>query len=382
MNIAIVLSQPFDSDGGGVQRSTSKLALIYRENGHQVIIISLNPSNKVDFFSGIPVRTCIHENELKSTLENANSDIIINQAGYSLRITKQLLKVIEGKKIINTLRINPLNFYDNHQSLVNDIFDKKGLSFLKIKIIYKLILAYHVLKQRLELGYIIQNVDAFVMLSERFKEELYQLVPAVKKYDDKIFGINNPFPKAKCDVSKLQKQNVILHVGRLSKGQKRVDLLIQIWKKLHVKLQDWEFWVVGYGPEEENMKSFCIENNMNRVKFFGKQNPEEYYRKSKIFHLTSAFEGFGNVLIEAQSYGCIPMLFDSYSAASEIVNHDKDGVLIEPFNIDKYAEMTLKLIEDEKKLESMRNSSVENTVRFSYENTFVKWEHVFDSIKD
>ena len=381
MIIAFLLEQAFDIYSGGVQRSTSKLAKIFRDFNHHVIIISIVKDRTENLnFLGIPIIYCSDFSNIEKIVKSHDIELIINQAGYSYQITKGLKKMNAQVNIINTLRINPLNFYDNHKFILSRLFKSKGIDFLDNYLVYKIILWYHILKQRFEIGYIIKNVDAFVMLSERFKADLYQLVPSVEKYDHKVFGINNPFNRPEIEISFLKKENVILHVGRLEIVQKRVDLLLEIWKKLHGTLSDWEFWVVGHGEQEDSMKRYCKDNNMNRVRFFGKQDPDSYYQEAKIFHLTSAYEGFGNVLVEAQSFGCVPILFDSYSAASDIINHNKDGILIEPFDVDSYVEKTLALVADENRLIKMSKSAYQNVYRFSYENTYQKWFKVLDCI--
>lgn len=380
-NISIVLEQPFDVNGGGVQRSTSKLAEIFSDKGYNVSIISTSmDNNKVGSYNGMAIHYCNDLKTLKAVFEKEKTSIVINQAGYSLSLTKKILRASSALKVINTLRINPSNFKDNHKQTIGKLLKKNGLSILDHNFVYKMILKYHIFKQRYELGYIIKHTDAFVMLSERFKEELYQLVPSVEKYDHKIFGINNPFEVPAIQISELQKKDVILHVGRLEINQKRVDLLLEIWQMLHIDLPEWEFWVVGYGAEAQNMKSYCKEHSLDRVKFFGKQKPDSYYKQAKIFHLTSAFEGFGNVLVEAQSYGCVPVLFDSYSAASEIINHKEDGCLVHPFDVEKYVAETLNLALQQKVLYTMRLNAYENAKRFDYDKTYDKWEEVFDFV--
>ena len=117
------------------------------------------------------------------------------------------------------------------------------------------------------------------------------------------------------------------------------------------------------------------------MQFFGKVDPTEYYKKAKIFHMTSAFEGFGNVLIEAQSYGCVPMLFDSYSAASDIVYHNENGILVQPFDCNEYAAETKKLMDNPEKTSELALNAYENVLRFSYEETYKKWKKVFETIK-
>ena len=382
MNIAIIITQPFDPDAGGVQRVTDNISKIFKANSHTVSIISFNNeiSNSLD--PSISVFSVKSDYELKEVLSELSVDIIINQEGYSLKFTKIILKSKTKKvKLINNLHINPLNFYQNHNLFISTFLESKNLGFLNNFVFRKLILGYHILKQNIELYYIIKKTDAFVMLSGKFKAELFFLAPVLRKYKNKLYGIGNPFQRPRIDVSKIEKENIILFVGRLNILQKRVDLLLEIWKKLHEQAPSWQFWVCGDGEDQYYMEQFCQENKLDRVTFFGKVNPTEYYKKAKIFHMTSAFEGFGNVLIEAQSYGCVPMLFNSYSAASDIVYHNKNGILVQPFDCNEYAAETKKLMDNPEKTSELALNAYENVLRFSYEETYKKWEKVFETIK-
>jgi glycosyltransferase involved in cell wall biosynthesis len=385
MNIALFLTQKFDPNAGGVQRSTSKLAKIFQSKQHHSIIVSVgNHTSQQENFEGITLYyiNIKEENQLKSVLEKESIDCIINQTGYSVSLTKLLLKNKPLKtKMINTLRINPLNFYDNHKDIIRELFKSKKVNFLNNLITRKFILRYHILKQNIELRFIVKKTDAFVMLSERFKPELFFLAPSLKKLDAKIFGIGNPFQKPKLDIATLDKENIVLFVGRLNVPQKRVDLLLQIWKKLHGEIPDWKFWVLGDGEEKKKMEKFCQKHELDRVTFFGKVNPDDYYKRAKIFHMTSAYEGFGNVLVEAQSFGCVPVVFNSYAAAQDIVIHNDNGILVTPFNIDKYVEETKDLMMNCTKLSQLAFNGYEHITKFSFEESYKKWEYVFKSLK-
>lgn len=386
MTLTIFLEQSFDPNAGGVQRSTSKLAIIFKDKGYKVLIISsFTGEEKLEVWNDIPIfyiNIRVDYLVFRELVKIHSISLIINQAGYSYSITRFLsLNLSMNTKVINTLRINPLNFYDNYKFMIDSFFERKGLSFFKIRFVYKLILLYHIYKQRYELNYIIKNTDAFVMLSERFMPELYFLAPQLRNYDSKIFGISNPFVRPNITIGSLEKEKIVLFVGRLNILQKRVDLLLQIWMRLHADCLDWKFWICGEGEDEKYMRDFCLENRLERVIFFGKVNPNEYYKKAKLFHMTSAFEGFGNVLIEAQSYGCVPILFDSYAAASDIVIHDKNGILIPPFDIEDYVNKTKVLMDNPQFLTDLAENGFDNVLRFSYEETYEKWQVVFDSSK-
>ncbi|MBX9889404.1 MAG: glycosyltransferase [Flavobacteriaceae bacterium] len=382
MNIAIIIIHVFDPEAGGVQRITNNISEIFASMGHNVCILSYSTKN-VDYSNNtIPVLTIKNQTELKKILFDKNIQVVINQEGYCRRFTKLMLKNKDPEtSIINNLHINPLNFHDNYQQFIGSFLKRHHLGFLNNVAVQKTLLQYHIFKQRYDLNYIIKNTNAFVMLSERFKPELYFLAPALKKYSHKIHGIGNPFNRTKINIMSLEKDDVILFVGRLNILQKRVDLLLEIWKDLHQKLPEWKFWIVGEGEDQYFMENYCKENNLNRVTFFGKDNPNEFYKKAKIFHMTSAFEGFGNVLVEAQSYGCVPVLFNSYAAAQDIITHNENGMLVPPFNSNEYVQTTTALINNPEKLSQMALNGYENVNRFSYEETYKKWEEVFNSLK-
>lgn len=152
---------------------------------------------------------------------------------------------------------------------------------------------------------------------------------------------------------------------------------MEIWRQLHPQLPGWQFWVLGDGPERSWMEAYCNEHGLDRVHFFGYDNPDSYYQKAKILHFTSAFEGFGNVLVEAQQNGVVPILFDSYSAASEIIWDNENGVLIQPFNVDEYADRTLELVNDRQRWKELASNAVEDVKRYNYKAVGKKWSQLF-----
>lgn len=388
MNIVFFITQKFDINAGGVERSTFKLASIFSSYHHRVLVITCQPLHSGCNFEfdlkSISDTKGINLDLFKELLDRHKVDVLINQIGFSIGYTKILLKVRKEipYKLINTLRINPLNFVHNHDVFIEQFLSKKGLSFLNSRILRSLILKYHIFKQRYELNYIIKNIDAFILLSDRFKVELYQISKKIKQYDAKIFGINNPFVVPISEPNFDQKENIILFVGRLELIQKRTDLLLNIWKILHSKLTDWEFWIAGDGPEKSHIKKFIKNNDLNRIKYLGQTDPNPLYQKAKIFHMTSSFEGFGNVLVEAQSYGTVPIMFDSYSAAQDIVIHNNTGFLIKPFDVDTYVEKTIKLAKNLDEQVKLGKQAYEHSKKYAYDMTYEKWMIMINKIQE
>lgn len=90
-------------------------------------------------------------------------------------------------------------------------------------------------------------------------------------------------------------------VARLVK-QKGIDRLIKVHKKLIDEGLIHNFYVIGDGPEKENLEILIKENNLeNTFKLLGKkENPYPYMKNADYFCLFSKFEGYGMVIEEAK----------------------------------------------------------------------------------
>src|SRR5690606_26708162 len=128
----------------------------------------------------------------------------------------------------------------------------------------------------------------------------------------KVVCIPNSIPEVQDSLP--EKSKTILHVGRLNIHQKRSDLLLDVWARVHAALPDWQFIIVGDGEYKETIDRQILSRALPRVQTVGYQNPTNFYRQSSLFVMTSAFEGFPNVIIEAQSFGVIPFAFNSFSS--------------------------------------------------------------------
>lgn len=375
---------PFDPSRGGVQNSTYKLVEMFENAGHKAIVLSFTVGKSANI-DGVEVRYVgekIASSKLLVQIFNQfNPDVCINQMGYQIGLTKLLRRMGSSKmKLISHIHINPLNFVQNSSEFINSFLSNKHLSFIPVSLVSPLILGYHRIKQYCSYRITLHYVDALIFLSPSFIQELLFFGIDIHKYQGKIYGFPNPFQIDKPSPSFSRKENCILFVGRLNVLQKRTDLLMEIWNGLHDQLPDWKFWVVGDGPEMNNMKFFCEENYLDRVKFFGFDNPVPYYKKAKILHFTSAYEGFGNVLVEAQRDGVIPILFDSYSAAKDIVQHGRNGILIKPFDTEAFVNHTIRLTANQQVLSRLSIQAQNDVHQFSYKNIFKKWDKLFYEI--
>ena len=76
----------------------------------------------------------------------------------------------------------------------------------------------------------------------------------------------------------------------------------------------------------------------------------------------------------------MPVLFNTYAAAEDIVTQNENGILVKPLNVEGYVKQTMLLINNPSNLNKLATNAYENVLRFSYEETYKKWDAVFKCI--
>jgi glycosyltransferase involved in cell wall biosynthesis len=194
--------------------------------------------------------------------------------------------------------------------------------------------------------YIFKNiVTEIISNSEETTRTLTRLNPAVaaKKITVIYNGIDTGrFPATERKVSQ-DRPLVIGNAGRLS-PQKAQHHLIELAGLLKAKGTRCTIRVAGDGELREALTAKTRESNLHdTVQWEGfKSNIKEFLDTLDIFILTSHWEGFGYVLIEAMLCG-LPVIAFNTSSNPEIVKHGETGVLIPPYDIDKLAETVERL---------------------------------------
>lgn len=105
------------------------------------------------------------------------------------------------------------------------------------------------------------------------------------------------------------------------------------------------------------------------------RNISEELVKSSIFVLSSRFEGFGIVLLEAAAAGLPIIAYDCPNGPGEILRGDK-GVLVEPNNKEKLKEQILRLISSEKERRYYASKNKEILEPFSEQKILEEWRRV------
>ena len=217
--------------------------------------------------------------------------------------------------------------------------------------------------------------DLLVTLAGSYIDELDEM--GVKRKGD-ILAISNPVSFDKVEISNRQKEPRLVFVGRLSKGQKRVDRLMEVIKQLHASCARLSFDIAGDGPDRGWMEDYKRDNSLNRVSFHGFVDPRNLLEKSCILVLTSDFEGFPMVLTEAQSYGVIPVITPCFSAASFVLGNG--GIVVKDFKVNTMANEIMALLESKEMIDYYSNKCLDNVRRFKPGDIALEWIQAINSL--
>jgi glycosyltransferase involved in cell wall biosynthesis len=220
---------------------------------------------------------------------------------------------------------------------------------------------------------VVKSLDKLVVLTKNDLDK-WKITHRNVTQISNVNPLNNP------EKSKLIAKKVV-SLGRLD-AQKGYDMLIDVWRLIAANYPDWTLEIYGQGEWYQMLQDKIINYNLqDKVILKGVvSNVEKVYGNGSIYVMSSRYEGFGMVLIEAMSCGLPAVSFDCEHGPREIITDGSDGFLVEPNNIDQLAEKICFLIENEYLRMEMGSNAIESVKRFSKEPIMLKWIETFNQI--
>lgn len=168
----------------------------------------------------------------------------------------------------------------------------------------------------------------------------------------------------------------ILFLGRIEVDQKGLDLLLHAYSKI-VKKITYPLYIAGSGEKKEEailqkiIEKFSL---TGKVKCLGKVNgaeKEKLYQEAFIVVITSRFETFSVVALEAFSYGKA-LIYFGIDGLQWIPKNA--GMQVKPFDITQFAESMLTVVKDKKSTESMGKHGQAYAKQFTWEKIADEYE--------
>ena len=364
MKTLLYITNAIDGSGGLERVLSVKTKVLAEDYGYDIHVVTLNQKSKTDLFFPFSEKIIQHNLEVSgntiqyiskyiSGIKNVISEIkpnviLVCDDGLKAFFLPQIL----GNKI-------PI-IYERHVSKLIEISENQGFIkniFTKLKFTL--------------MDFLAKDFSKFIVLTEGNKNEWklknLQVIP-------------NPLPFFSAEKSSLENKKVIA-VGKQS-YQKSYDRLLKSWALLGKEFKDWELHIYGKFDENLGLENLAKDLKIQNQVYFHlpEKKIEEKYAESSIFVLSSRYEGFGMVLIEAMSFGIPCVSFDCNYGPSDIIKDGEDGFLIKNGDEKDFAKKLQELMIDENLRKEMGEKARENVGRFLPENVVKKWDEFFKKI--
>lgn len=218
-----------------------------------------------------------------------------------------------------------------------------------------------------------------VLLAESFFEEFKNAygVPDTAKFVaiGNALSFDNFATKQDIESKKLK----ILVVARFDERSKRISYVLKAWKEIQLLYPEWTLELVGNGRSWDYYVELCRDLDLKRVTFHGVQDPLNYYKDASIFIMTSAFEGWGMTITEAQQMGCVPIVMNTFSSLTVLVNNNYNGIITDN-DLDDLIAQLKNLINNKDNREKLAVNAVASSKRFVKENVCEKYYQLFKEL--
>ena len=166
-----------------------------------------------------------------------------------------------------------------------------------------------------------------------------------------------------------------LAVGRFSHLHKGFDLLIEAFQLFAEKNKEWTLDIVGEGPEEpmyrELIKKYKLEERITIYPFTN--HIQQYYSEAQVYILSSRWEGFGLVLVEAMAHG-LPIISSDLPTSKEIMGDF--GMYFTNGDVNGLAQQTIEATQINWKEKS--EQALQIAARFNIETIINQWKQLID----
>ena len=290
--------------------------------------------------------------ELQQTVNSINPDILIG-VGYTLA------------DVVCSIKCQAAKIIESHEARMytqSPLLHKNTSLFSTI---------YAILNRKIYLNIVEKRADAVVTLTkgDALEWKNAKRVEIIPNFS--IMPISN--------LSNGESKRVIA-IGRLE-WQKGYDKLIDIWKLVSPTHSDWQLDIYGEGSLEADLKKRINEAGLINVTIHPfTHNISQEYAKSSIQVLTSRFEGFSLVLLEAMRHGLPCVTFDCPFGPKELIDDNKCGYVIENDNINQFAERLNYLIDNQQVRKRFAKEALMKSRKYNVDNIMNLWKELFNSL--
>lgn len=297
-------------------------------------------------FLGYLQRRGLHEKLFKNVLEQERPDVV--DCFYPGECS-----------FVPGLKDGSVKVMELHQSkLFHHQYNRSGLMGLADKVRARL-------DERL-----VRKFDRFVVLTDE-DAGLWGAMPGIRVIPNAANFIADEY--SDCSSKR------VIAVGRLD-YQKSFDRLIQVWEKVHQQMPDWRLDVFGQGEWQDMLQQMIDDRGLGEsvklnapTKEIGKE-----YAESSMLVMSSHYEGFPMVMIEAMACGLPAVCFDFKCGPRDIIEEGANGLIVPDGDIDGLAGALVSLMKDDELRKKMGENAKKVVVTYSEEKVMAKWMELYE----
>lgn len=366
---------------GGMERVTYNIAKQLTQRGYKCYACCIEEKDlKTTYkeaFQGVvhcaPSKETDFEN-VAQLIASHNITHIINQGGGSpllIEFSNQL-KLRTKTKLLSFIHMSPTASYE--------VLHYRNWSFPKYvfrSILKEIMYTFYDLNRK-KMKRAFEVSDKVVLLTKKSLMTYAELI-GVPSDNKRLAYIYNMTTYASPSYELLeQKKKTMLVVARMGEQVKRISFVLKTWKRLQDTLKDWNLTLVGDGTDLESYKAMAKRLQLQRTEFTGYASPEQYYQEASILLMTSSTEGFGMTIVEAQQFGCVPIVMDSIISAPEIIQDGVNGFITPSGDIDTFQHQIQDLAVNDARREAIARKAMDSTTRFSPNAIIPQWEKLLN----
>jgi len=384
MNILFFHRWGINPTGGGVSQITHVLANEFSIHGYKVYYLGFQTVDGVEYTDNqyfLPNNSDLICEEnidyLNSFCRERKIDVVINQNGLYLESVAFVAKaegVLRITVIHNCIFTQFRNLAYQHEYKLK----QKNLGWLfnvaKLPLIRNVITWVYIQKYSKYYKQIADNSDYISVMSQGQVDDL-KIVLNKSEWKKIVLIPNCIIPYS---LKWEPRSKTVLWVATIDFMIKRVDLMLKIWKQVQDSHSDWTLKILGDSPYSEEAKVYAQQLGINNVSFVGRVDPTDYYLDAQIACVTSTHESFSMVIIESFKFGVVPMAFDSFPAAKELIDNGKNGIIIPAFDVNEYAKKVGQLMDEDDLRENMRKNAYASAQKYFSLSIFEKWKELFE----
>lgn len=377
----IVFCTPALYSAGGVERVVSYKASFFAEQlGYDVTIIVTEGRGRDSFFllsdkvkvinfelgfeelwrASFIKKIFLYLTKQQQYKRLLKAELIYIRPDFTISMLRReinfLTEISDGSKKIGELHVNRAN-YRNFEANDSNGFKRLFARCWMRSLVRKL-----------------KCLDQLVVLTDKSKASWPEL--------SNVTVIPDPIPMPMpLSVSCLHAKRVVT-IGRYA-YQKGYDLLLQAWAEVEKQYLDWTLDVYGMG-DQTGYRQLMTDMGVDvyRCHLNGPvEDVTKVYQNSSIFVLSSRFEGFGLVLVEAMACGLPVVSFDCPAGPDEIITDGVDGILVPSGDVHVMAEKLMALMADEELRKRLGQQARRSAKRYDMKTIASQWTTLFEKVK-